>query len=223
MGRRGKPDPEARGWSGLPSKPGRPLCLLGVAAAVTAWLVIASSWLLNRDWFTFTRDAFSDLGGPGARYPWVYNVGLIIVGVMVVLLTPCPYRLAGHKLEVFGSGLLFTAGLFLALLGVYPAGTRPHVFISTWFFIQMDMALIALSLGAFKATGDRLALLAALASIAGFPVYLAVEAAAGWPSAAASEAYGIAVIDVAVALFTVNYLGRAPGRLAPDSPSRPSA
>jgi Predicted membrane protein len=38
---------------------------------------------------------------------------------------------------------VFVAGLFLALIGIYHAGTRPHVFVSTWFFVQMDTALIA--------------------------------------------------------------------------------
>ncbi len=184
-------------------------CLLGVIAAAAAWLVIGASWALNRDWFIFTEHAFSDFGGQGARYPWLYNYGLIAVGSLIVLFTACPYRLAGHRLEAFGSGLLFTAGLFLALIGAFPAGTRPHVFVSTWFFIQMDMALIALSLGAYKATRDPLTRLAAVVSAAAFPVYILLEILVGWPSAAVSETYGIIIIDTAVILLTLNYIKRA--------------
>lgn len=183
-------------------------CLLGVIAAIAAWLVIGASWALNRDWFVFTKHAFSDFGGEGARYPWLYNYGLITVGLVIVLFAVCPYRLARHRLEAFGSGLLFTAGLFLALIGVFPAGTRPHVFVSTWFFIQMDMALIALSIGAYNATGDPLARLAAIVSAVAFPVYILLEILVGWPSAAVSETYGIIIIDAAVILLTLNYTRR---------------
>lgn len=186
----------------------RLLCLLGVAAAVAAWVVIGASWAVNRDWFVFTEHAFSDFGGERSRAPWLYNYGLITVGVLVAAFSLCPYRIAAHKLEPLGSGLLLTAGLFLALIGVYPAGTRPHVFVSTWFFIQMDMALVALSAGAYQATRDPLAKAAAAVSMAAFPVYGLVGVLAGWPSAAVSEAYGILVIDAVVALLTLNYLRR---------------
>ncbi len=73
----------------------------------------------------------------------------------------------------------------------------------------MDMALIALSLGAYKATGDPLTRLAAIVSAAAFPVYILLEILVGWPSAAVSETYGIIIIDAAVILLTVNYTRRA--------------
>jgi len=28
------------------------------------------------------------------------------------------------------------------LIGIFPSGTRPHTFVSTWFFIQGDLAII---------------------------------------------------------------------------------
>ncbi|BAA81551.2 conserved hypothetical protein [Aeropyrum pernix K1] len=186
----------------------RPFCILGPAAALVAWLVIGVSWAVNSDWFVFTEHAFSDLGGVKARMPWIYNYGLILVGLLVTLYSLCPYRAAVERLEAFGSGLLLTAGLFLALIGVYPAGTRPHVFVSTWFFLQMDMALVALSLGAYRACRN-LANMAALAlSLAAFPVYILIGITLGWPSAAVAEAYGIVVIDIVVIILTLDYLRR---------------
>ncbi len=186
--------------------PGSPLCLAGLAAAVLAWVVIGASWALNSDWFVFTEHAFSDLGGPGARAPWLYNYGLITVGLVVVAFSACPYRLARDKMEVYGSALLAVAGVFLALIGVYPSGTRPHTFVSSWFFVQMDAALLALSLGAYSASRSRPALASALAAALAFPLAGAVEALAGWPSAAVLEAYGILVIDFCVAMLTLEYL-----------------
>ena len=185
----------------------RRLCLAGLAAAVLAWAVIGASWAVNRDWFVFTEHAFSDLGGPGARAPWLYNYGLITVGAVVVAFSLCPYRLARDKLEVYGSALLAVAGVFLALIGVYPSGTRPHTFVSAWFFVQMDAALLALSLGAYRASRSRLAVASAVAAALAFPLAGLVEAAVGWPSAAVLEAYGVLVIDFCVAALTLEYLG----------------
>ncbi|GAB6148611.1 DUF998 domain-containing protein [Stetteria hydrogenophila] len=188
---------------------GRRVCLLGPVAAVTAWVVIAAAWAVNRDWFVFTRNAFSDLGGEGARHPWLFNYGLVATGVLVAAFSACPYSLARDKLEVLGAGLLQVAGVFLALIGLFPEGTRPHAFVSVWFFIQMDAALAVLAAGAYRATRDPRALAALALSLAGFPVYAAVELALGWPSIASAEAYGAIVIDAATILLTLNYLSYA--------------
>jgi hypothetical membrane protein len=49
----------------------------GIIAVILAWVVIAVSISVN-PWFVFTKNAFSDLGGPYATDPWIYNYGLII-------------------------------------------------------------------------------------------------------------------------------------------------
>ena len=90
------------------------------------------------------------------------------------------------------------AGVFLALIGVYYGGTRPHVFVSTWFFVQMDLALIPLTLSLWRRRGWARGAYLFAVSILAWPVYALVEALVGWPSVAAGEAYGIVVIDVAV-------------------------
>jgi len=182
-------------------------CLAGPAAAALAWVVIGVSWYMN-PWFVFTRDAFSDFGGPGASNPWVYNYGLMATALLVAVYSACLYRWAESKLEVFGSALLFVAALFLALIGYYPSGTRPHTFVSWWFFAQMDMALIALGAGMSRRPGREGAYgryVLGLA-VAGPIVFLLAEALVGWPSAAVAEAYGILVIDACVALILLAQL-----------------
>ncbi|MCG2870075.1 MAG: DUF998 domain-containing protein, partial [Vulcanisaeta sp.] len=118
----------------------------GIIAVILAWVVIAVSISVN-PWFVFTKNAFSDLGGPYATDPWIYNYGLIITSVFVDLYSINLLLTSRNKVESFASAFVFVAGLFLALIGIYHAGTRPHVFVSTWFFVQMDMALIALGIG----------------------------------------------------------------------------
>ncbi|MEB3780016.1 MAG: DUF998 domain-containing protein [Desulfurococcales archaeon] len=179
---------------------GNKSCILGIIAAVFAWVVIGVSWSLN-PWFDFFKHAFSDLGTKQANMPWVYNYGLIATGVLIILYSICTYRYATNKMEAVGSGFLFIAGIFLALIGVYPGGTRPHVFVSTWFFVQMDMAIIAMGLGLLMRAIWRVGLAITLLGLMAFPVYVVVDYLVGWPSVAVGEAYGIIVIDIAVLLL----------------------
>lgn len=193
----------------------RRLCLAGPLAVAAAWVVIGAAWALNRDWFVFTRHAFSDLGGPRSCCPDLYNYGLITVGMLVVAYGACIAALAATRPGVVGGGYMALAGVFLALIGVFPAGTRHHVFVSTWFFVQADLALILASVDSVLG-GYRLGKPALALSLAAFPVAGLVEAVAGWPSAAVLEAYGIVVID-AVVLALTPYYYRTPG-----GPGRPS-
>ena len=165
---------------------------------VLAWIVIGAAWLLNRDWFTYTRDAFSDLGGKGSCCPQLYNTGLIIVGLLLIAYGACATLLSRNKLETLGAGYIALAGVFLALIGVFPTGTRPHTFVSTWFFIQADLALTLLLTGQ-RRQGCRTPYntTALLATLLAFPAAGLVEAIWGWPSAAVLETYGILVIDYA--------------------------
>jgi hypothetical membrane protein len=175
-----------------------------VAAAVIAWLVIGVSWYLNSSWFNFWEHAFSDLGVPGrANYYWVYNYGLMLTGLLVVGYGLYIYMWSGHKLEVLGSAFMMMAGVFLALIGVFPGGTRPHVFVSTWFFVQMNLALLPLTYAAWRYRGFKWGLPCFLSAVAAFPLYIAVDLLYGWPSVAAGEAYGILVIDAIVVALTL--------------------
>ena len=167
----------------------RLLAWLGPAATVFAWVIIGASVWLN-PWFVFTEDAFSDLGTPRASVPWVYNWGLIATGALVVAYS---FALAGVSRslgEAWGSAFVFVAGLFLALIGVFPGGTRPHVFVSTWFFVQMDLAFLAWGLG-LASSGRRLGWVYVAMALAAAVLGVVVD----WPSAAVAEAFGIIVID----------------------------
>ena len=167
------------------------LLWMGPLATLFAWGVIGVSVAMN-PWFVFTEHAFSDLGTPRAVEPRVYNWGLIATGLLVVLYSLGLGWVASSRGEHWGAAFVFVAGVFLALIGVYPGGTRPHVFVSTWFFVQMDLALLAWGLGLCgsgrRGLGALYVLLALGAAVVGV--------AAPWPSAAVAEAFGIIVIDV---------------------------
>ncbi|MCE4601279.1 MAG: DUF998 domain-containing protein [Desulfurococcales archaeon] len=177
----------------------------GPLAVVAAWVVIGLSWYLNRDWFVFARDAYSDFGTSTSCCPGLYNYGLISVGFLLALYGVSLWVLGKNKFEVGGSAYMVLAGVFLALIGVYPGGTRPHVFVSSWFFVQADMALILVTLGAWIRLGSRLSYAGFWASLAAFPVAFLLDRIFPWPSAAVLETYGIFVIDVVAILVYIDY------------------
>ena len=183
----------------------RKICLTGPVAVILAWIIILSSWYFNKSWFIFTRDAFSDFGGSTSCCPGLYNYGLELVGVTIILFSICLYKASRDKLEVVGASYIGLSGIFLALIGYYHAGTRPHGFVSTWFFIQMDLGLFFQSLGLYRMTGSWESYSSLWTSIAAFPIAIIIGITLGWPSAAVLEAYGIIVIDVIVILITIAY------------------
>ncbi|MEB3758303.1 MAG: DUF998 domain-containing protein [Desulfurococcales archaeon] len=171
---------------------------MGVASPLLAWIVIGIAWKMN-PWFNVLEDAYSDLGGQHATDPWIYNYGLVTVGVLMAFYGALLACWARGKLGVIGASYLALAGVFLVLIGVFHEGTRPHTFVSIWFFIQADIALILLG-GEFR--DKPLGLTVLLSSLLAFPVAIAVGATVGWPSTAVLETYGILLIDYGVLAIT---------------------
>ncbi len=157
-------------------------------------------------WFVFTRNALSDLGGPHARLPWIYNCGLVATAVLVIAYAAYVIDRADNKLIVTSAAFMAVGGIFLAMIGVFHEGTYPHVFVSTWFFVQMDLSLILWGAGSL-AEGLRLKGSAEVALGVAAP---AVAIMVRWPSTAVEEVYGIVIIDVFVLLSTYDVL--TPGR-----------
>ncbi len=182
--------------------------LTGILASVNAWLTIAISAYLN-PWFSIWRHAFSDLGAPRASMPWVYNAGLVASGVLGCLFSLYLLHTARSKVEGFSSSLLFVAGIFLALIGVFPSSTRPHTFVSTWFFVQIWMCFTSYAVAAHITGRKMLRNSLATISITGPLGALLVEILWKWPSVALLEAYGIVVVSIGVVHLTLEYRGRS--------------
>jgi len=182
--------------------------LAGILASVIAWLTIAVSAYLN-PWFSIWRHAFSDLGAPRANMPWVYNAGLVVSGVLACLFSLYLLYVARSKVEAFSSSLLFVAGIFLALIGVFPSSTRPHTFVSTWFFVQMWLSFISFSVASHVTRRRGLRNSLAVVGVLGPLGALLVELLWGWPSIALLEAYGVIVVNLGVVHLTLEYGGTA--------------
>jgi hypothetical membrane protein len=163
----------------------------GLAAALTAWGTFAYAISVN-PWFMFTSHAFSDLGGPGAFYPGVYNIGMMASGFLIGLYSLRCIEDAVNKLETVGGAFLAVAGVFLVFIGVYPSGTEAHNFISFWFFAQADLAIMAWGLGLISRGEKELGLVVSgLGFVSPVVAYLVP-----WPSTAMLEAFGIVVMNL---------------------------
>ncbi|WP_393971908.1 DUF998 domain-containing protein [Oxyplasma meridianum] len=199
-----------------------PIAYIGIAAMTAAWLTIFLAAALN-PWFRFTGNALSDLGGgnlsmnghPAPTDPFVYNVGLMIAGVLIALFSVSVILRSRNSVEIIGASYFMISGLFLALIGIYHEGTYPHDFVSIWFFILSSISYVAIAIsfiiGKFRITGIILSLLLVLSWIA--------FAVVPWGSVAEDEMFGVAVIDVFVILhiltFRRNTGKRISGRVIP--------
>jgi len=162
----------------MPIPPQRNLArILGIALIPFFWLVAIIS-ISQNTWFIFDVHAFSHLGAPDATSPWLYNYGLIICGALAVLYSIFITLDSENKFETTGGAFLFVAGVFLALIGVFHSGVPEHGFVTAWFFIQIDIAILAWGVGG--------------------PLFACVI---DWPSAALVDAYGIVLINAWLVLM----------------------
>ena len=158
----------------------------GILAGLVYWLFVA--WSISRNpWFSFFHNALSDLGDPAkASSPWIYNYGLIVTAIFVFLFSLYLILASGNKLQTVGGAYISISALFLALIGVFHGGTRPHVFVSTYFFVQFFLGALLYGLGSErKAIRYGSGLFFLLALLGTFP---------DWPSVALIETYEIALI-----------------------------
>ena len=176
----------------------RLLVYSGVLAIVLAWIVIGVSWSLNRDWFSYSRGAFSDLGSKRSCCPEVFNYGLIIVGFLFTIYGVSIAYSARIKIGVVGGSYVSLAGVFLSLVGVYPEETKPHGCVAVMFFLLAYVGLILALLDAMATRRSRLAVIALTAMVLSIVAGVIIGATVGWPSIAILETYLVLFIDLGV-------------------------
>ena len=173
----------------------RVLRYAGPAAVVWAWVVILISSAANPT-FSVLHSPLSTLGSPGAIAPWIYNAGMMSMGSFILLYALFLGAVAANWVEGFASGLVGTAGIFLALVRIYHAGTTPHDFISLWFFLQFALGSSVWGVGELLRRSRSGVVFLLLGVAAPFVAHLVP-----WPSNGLEECFGALAID-AFALLT---------------------
>lgn len=173
-----------------------PLRLIGLATVILAWLVLYLSVQRN-PWFVFTEHAFSDLGGALAVNPAAFNNGMKALGGLFILYALVLIIDSANKVEAAGGAFAVVAGGFLVLIGFYPSGITLHAFVSLWFFLQTDLAIITWGLGILVSGWRGFGAVVTGIGVVG-PLAAAVVP---WPSIAVLEAFCIALMSLWVVLM----------------------
>lgn len=97
---------------------------------------------------------------------------------------------SNNKTSVISGSYLSIAGVFLVLVAIYPAGTKPHTFVSIWFFIQAFIAALIYGLSIIRER-PFMGLAIVLIFIAGL-----LGSMASWPSTAFLETYEILLLTI---------------------------
>lgn len=131
-------------------KAARALLLVGVAAPIFALVAVLIAAVCYAD-FNHARQYLSELGGATAAYPWIFNIGVMIAGVMtgiaglgfglaVVILTRSP-------VSAVLVGLLFVlAGIGLVMSSLYPWPDPRHMAINMGLGIQLAPVFLLIAL-----------------------------------------------------------------------------
>jgi len=157
----------------------------GFGFLVTA--IISS--VVNKSWFEFYKHSFSSLGSPRAIHPMIYNVGMCFIGVMIILYAISLLIEANKKYNIIGATSLLFSGVFLIFIGIFHMGTRPHNFVSAWFFAQIDISFAIFAVGWLVYKMREWIAMAILLAFELFVAYAGV-----FPSVATVEAFGIFMI-----------------------------
>jgi hypothetical membrane protein len=165
---------------------------MGPASVVGGWLVILAA-ISRNPWFVYTENAFSDLGNPMANDPWLFNYGMILNGVLIVLYSIYLIEVSFNKTGTVGGAFMMITGVFLMLIGVFHEGTMHHYFVSVWFFTQSDLTILTWGLALYRdrrwSSNGRLFLALSLFG----PV---VAYVVPWPSTATVETFGILIMNI---------------------------
>ncbi len=171
----------------------------GFLAIISAWITIIVSISIN-PWFRITNNALSDLGGgnmilnshPAPADPYVYNIGLMITGIIIAIFSSYVIMYSRNKIENAGASFFIMAGLFLTLIGIYHEGTYPHDFVSIWFFIIASIAYATIAISLFFSKFSKTGISLLIILIISWILFIIIPR----QSVAEDEIFGIIIIDI---------------------------
>ncbi len=173
------------------------LATSGLASLAVGWATVLVSIALN-PWFNVLQGALSDMGAVGRPYAWVFNGGLMASGVLLALYSLWFIFYGRDGLEAACGGVLLVDGIHLFLIGLYPEGTEPHLWVSLEFFLLIPLAMILEGASLARRRLRGLAVISLGLALGG----LALEALLAWPSIATRELFAVACMSVWVAALT---------------------
>ena len=179
--------------------------VFGLIGPLVAYTFIGVSIHLN-PWFSLEGHALSELGDPRkeyCRYPWFYNIGLEISGVIMALFALGLLARSRSGIGRLGSTLVLFGSISLSLIGIFPSGTQLHVPVTTSFYLLTPIGLLLMALSQIRR--DLLASLSIIVTILSSILFASVPK---WHGAAIPELIGAIGISISIWILCLRYLGR---------------
>ena len=141
--------------------------LCGLLTPVVAFTAIGASIALS-PWFSWARNALSDLGALSSPVWPVFNTGLVVAGLLASFFSYGLLRRAKGSLGKVGSAILLIGSISLALIGLLPEDTGlPHLTAAMAFFLLSPAGLVVIGVSELPGPGGRWASSGLLASALG--------------------------------------------------------
>ncbi len=93
-------------------------------------------------WFNWADNALSDLGALGTPHNYIFNIGIILTGIIGLLFTLNIYKIMNTKIGKLGQFLFGLGLVFLILVGIFPSGTSPHNLVAISFFLFSTLGIV---------------------------------------------------------------------------------
>lgn len=146
--------------------------LCGLLAPVVAFTCIALA-IYSYPPFSWTDNALSDLGVQSGITAPVFNIGLIVSGVLALIFASSLHVfLQAKALGTVGTAIFVVDTLALAAIGVFPENVKPtHYIVSVMFFLLYPLAMLVITAALLLVGRKRMGL---------FTLLTALAAAATW-------------------------------------------
>jgi|Deesub1362A_J573_1020465.scaffolds.fasta_scaffold00018_213 hypothetical membrane protein len=126
----------------------------GILAPFIALSSISLSIYLH-PWFRWADNALSDLGAIGVPYNFIFNLGLILTGILGVIFTFGLATLISRKMWILGVGFFGAGMVSLAFIGVFPEGIFLHKHVSIAFYLLSLIGMILMGADLLRVRSER--------------------------------------------------------------------
>ena len=131
--------------------------------------------ILENQWFSWTKNAISDLGKSSAS-PLVFNNGMILIGILLLIFS---IGLIINFKEKLGPIIIFMCSFLLMLIGFFPIPDMLHEPFSALFFISFSVAFLIIGLDVYRKSNTSfirnmkiLALLVVVAAVISLIIFI---------------------------------------------------
>ncbi len=176
--------------------------IAGLIGPLIAYSFIGISIHLN-PWFSLKGHALSELGDfrkEITKYPWFYNLGLIVSGFLMAFFALGLLMKEG-MMERIPAFLILIGSISLSLIGFFPSGTPLHAPATASFYLLTSIGLFLFAIGMLRK--DLITALIMMLTVISLILLATVP---DWDGAAIPELIGAVGISICVFIICLRVL-----------------